>query len=151
MLATKVPLAATAGTPIPGHIESPVQTNPFNGVFGPANVSLPEQRRKTNRAGGGLRTRHTSGAQQVTSGRRAPFFERPSPRVITFQRCHNIMGCQHTAKRQLTSKRRGLHDANDAYEGQYLAFRRARISEKPVQANFKPLLQVRFVGVLVEN
>lgn len=41
MLATRVPLAATAGTPMPGHIESPVHTNPGNGVFGPANVSRP--------------------------------------------------------------------------------------------------------------
>lgn len=58
MLATKVPLAATAGTPIPGHIESPVQTSPFNGVFGPANVSRPEEKKsgeeEINRAGGGV-------------------------------------------------------------------------------------------------
>ena len=48
MLATKVPLAATAGTPIPGQIESPVQTNPGNGVFGPANLSRPEVSQSCN-------------------------------------------------------------------------------------------------------
>lgn len=42
MFATRVPEAATAGTPIPGHTESPVHTNPDSGVFGPANVSRPE-------------------------------------------------------------------------------------------------------------
>lgn len=41
MLATRVPLAATAGTPMPGQIESPVHTNPGKGVFGPAKVSRP--------------------------------------------------------------------------------------------------------------
>lgn len=41
MLATRVPLAATAGTPMPGQTESPVHTNPLRGVFGPANLSRP--------------------------------------------------------------------------------------------------------------
>ena len=41
MFATRVPEAATAGTPIPGQTESPVHTNPDSGVFGPAKVSRP--------------------------------------------------------------------------------------------------------------
>lgn len=44
MLATRVPLAATAGTPMPGQTESPVHTSPGKGVFGPAKVSRPEGR-----------------------------------------------------------------------------------------------------------
>lgn len=46
MFATSVPLAATAGIPMPGQIESPVQTSPGSGVFGPAKLSLPSGRRR---------------------------------------------------------------------------------------------------------
>lgn len=52
MLATSVPLAATAGTPIPGQIESPVHSKPDTGVLGPAKVSRPGRRWRITQGAG---------------------------------------------------------------------------------------------------
>lgn len=59
MLATRVPLAATAGTPMPGHTESPVHTRPGKGVLGPAKVSRPMIYSRSERGStGGGAVRH---------------------------------------------------------------------------------------------
>lgn len=41
MLAAIAPLAATAGIPMPGKVESPQQSNPDRGVVEPGNKALP--------------------------------------------------------------------------------------------------------------
>lgn len=87
MFATRVPLAATAGTPMPGHTESPVHTSPGKGVFGPAKVSRPGAKpRKQNeryRGGGGL------GARAEACHKKS-FFKAVLPWFVTKQRINQV-------------------------------------------------------------